>query len=65
MSDFSPHPPKLNKEYTLNHCKKCGHELSPTAEFCGNCGEPVPKRKTAYNANPLILPGQSYSCHIF
>ncbi|MFR5774548.1 MAG: zinc-ribbon domain-containing protein [Oscillospiraceae bacterium] len=27
----------------MNHCKKCGHELSPTAEFCGNCGEPVPK----------------------
>ena len=38
----------------MNHCKKCGHELSPTAEFCGNCGEPVPKRKTAYNANLLI-----------
>ena len=49
----------------MNHCKKCGHELSPTAEFCENCGEPVPKRKTAYNANSLILPGQSYSCHIF
>ena len=41
----------------MNHCKKCGHELSPTTEFCGNCGEPVPKRKTAYNANSLILPG--------
>ncbi|MFQ9104570.1 MAG: zinc-ribbon domain-containing protein [Oscillospiraceae bacterium] len=27
----------------MNHCKKCGHELSPTTEFCGNCGEPVPK----------------------
>ena len=38
----------------MNHCKKCGHELSPTAEFCGNCGEPVPKQKTAYNANLLI-----------
>lgn len=38
----------------MNHCKKCGHELSPTAEFCGNCGEPVPKRKTAHSANLLI-----------
>lgn len=49
----------------MNHCKKYGHELSPTAEFCGNCGEPVPKRKTAYSANFLMLPGQSYICHIF
>ena len=38
----------------MNHCKKCGHELSPTAEFCGNCGEPVPKRKAACNTNLLI-----------
>ena len=38
----------------MNHCKKCGHELSPTAGFCGNCGEPVPKRKTAYGTNLLI-----------
>ena len=38
----------------MNHCRKCGHELSPTAEFCGNCGEPVPKRKTAHSANLLI-----------
>lgn len=38
----------------MNHCRKCGHELSPTAEFCGNCGEPVTKRKMAHSANLLI-----------
>ncbi|MFR2042774.1 MAG: zinc-ribbon domain-containing protein [Oscillospiraceae bacterium] len=27
----------------MNHCKKCGHELSPTAKFCGNSGGAVPK----------------------
>ncbi|MFR3323175.1 MAG: zinc-ribbon domain-containing protein [Oscillospiraceae bacterium] len=40
---IAPHPPKTIKAYPMNHCKKCGHELSPTTEFCGNCGEPVPK----------------------
>ena len=36
-------------------CDNCGHELRPSAKFCGSCGTPMPEEETAQK-KPKVKP---------
>lgn len=65
MPNTNPRSPYAHKRGTI--CTICGHPLSPTAEYCPDCGNPVPSKDdtqetllvsptTPLKRKPLVVP---------